>query len=195
MMISSPMANAVKFGTYSYGDFRNCTVRDCVIKDTRHAAIAVEVVDGGVAENIRFERIEVKDAGSAFFIVLGDRGNIPDWGEQRMGSIRGIVFDDISVEGLSRNYGTYISGFVQDGKKYPVADVVFKNVKAEYRGGIASVPPVPPEYPATLYPECDMFGVLPASAYFLRHTENVFFDNCKTLMLEADAQEDTLFIE
>lgn len=188
MMIASPMANAVKFGTYSFGGFSNCSVRDCVIKDTRHAAMAVEIVDGGTAENLRFERVEVSGTGSAFFIVLGDRGNIPPWGTHRIGSIQGLVFEDIAVEGLSRNYGSYVSGLAKDGTTYPVRDVIFRNVHARFRGGVAAVPPAPPEYPGTLYPECDMFGVLPASAYFLRHTEAVVFEGCETNVAEHDAR-------
>jgi hypothetical protein len=189
MMIISVMANAVKFGTFSYGGFTNCIIRDCIIKDTRHCAMCVEIVDGGIAKNIRFERIEVKDAGSAFFIILGDRGNIPAWGTHRIGSIEEIYFEDVYVENLLFNYGSYISGVKKDGGQHNVRNISFKNIKAEFRGRLEKKPADPPEYTANIYPECDMFKHLPASAYYLRHTEGVVFENCQTVVKEEDVRE------
>lgn len=73
-----------------------------------------------------------------------------------------------------------------------VKDILFRKTRAEFRGGITDIPPPPPEYIKDVYPECDMFGDLPASAYFLRHTENVVFENCITDVPEADAREKIL---
>ncbi len=189
MMIVSTMANAIKFGTFSYGGFTNCTICDCVVKDTRFCAMCVEVVDGGIAENIHFERIEVKDAGSAFFIVLGDRANIPPWGTHRMGSIKDIYFEDIYVENLLKNYGSYISGIEKDGEVHNIQNIFFKNVKAEFRGGLTEQPIDPPEYSEKIYPESDMYKQLPASAYYLRHAKNVVFDSCETIVAEEDVRK------
>lgn len=192
MMIVSVMANAVKFGTFSYGGFTDCAVRDCVIKDTRHCAMCVEIVDGGTAKGIRFERIDVKEAGSAFFVILGDRGNIPSWGTHRIGSVEDIHFEDIEVENPLFNYGSYISGFKADGKRHAIRDIFFKNVRAEFLGGLGEAPKDPPEYSKEVYPECDMFKQLPASAYYLRHADNVVFEDCRTIVLVADARQDTV---
>jgi DUF1680 family protein len=151
--------------------------------------MCVEVVDGGIAENIHFERIEVKDAGSAFFIVLGDRANIPPEGIHRMGSIKDIYFEDVYVENQLKNYGSYISGVEKDGEIHNIKNIFFKNVKAEFRGGLTEQPNDPPEYSGKIYPESDMYKQLPASAYYLRHTENVVFENCDTIVIEEDVRK------
>ena len=44
--------NAMKFGTGSKGGFKNVIIRDLEIYDTYQSAIALEMVDGGVMENI-----------------------------------------------------------------------------------------------------------------------------------------------
>lgn len=189
MMIISTMANAIKFGTYSYGGFTNCTVCDCVVKESRFCAMCVQVVNGGVAENLRFERIEVQDTGSAFFIVVGDRANIPSKGGRRIGNIRNIYFEDIQVHNLLRNYGSYIAGLEQDGIEHRIQNISFKNVKAAFRGGEMLKPAIPPEYPIGDYPESTMFGQLPASAFFIRHADNVTFEECEITVLEEDSRE------
>ncbi|MEJ6950365.1 glycoside hydrolase family 28 protein [Natronospora cellulosivora (SeqCode)] len=114
-MIISTMANGIKFGTYSYGGFTNCTVADCIVKDTRTCGINIQSVDGGTIKNLFFENIIIDNVESAFFILIGDKGRVPDWGEHRIGSIENINFKDIEVNNLRRNYGSYLGGFKKDG--------------------------------------------------------------------------------
>lgn len=189
MMIISTMANAIKYGTYSYGGFTNCTVEDCIVKDTRVSAMCVEVVDGGIAKNLYFNRITVKDAGSAFFIVLGDRGNIPTWGTHRIGAIEDIYFNDILIERLTENNGSYLSGLEKDGSKYTLKNINFTNVNATFLGGMATQPHTPPEYSQQYYPESTMFGKLPAAAYFMRHIEGITYNNCNMEILPSDVRD------
>jgi hypothetical protein len=39
------------------------------------------------------------------------------------------------------------------------------------------------------YPESNMFGDLPASAYYLRHVDGVHFDSCRTTIANPDARQ------
>ena len=50
-------ASAVKFGTDSYGGFRNIHVHDITVYDTFRSAVALECVDGGVLKNVHVENI------------------------------------------------------------------------------------------------------------------------------------------
>lgn len=195
MMIISTMANAIKYGTYSYGGFTNCTVEDCIVKDTRVSAMCVEIVDGGIAKNLHFNRITVKDAGSAFFIVLADRGNIPTWGTHKIGSIEDIYFNDIQVERLTDNNGTYLSGLEKDDRIYRIKNINFTNVDATFLGGMTTQPTTPPEYSKEYYPESTMFGALPAAAYFIRHAERITYKNCTTLVIPADIRDVNICID
>ncbi len=187
-LIASVMANAVKFGTYSHGGFSRCSVRDCVIKNTRHAAVCIESVDGGRIEDLAFERLDISDSGSAFLAMIGDRGKLPPGAVRKVGSVERILFADLVVEGLRRNYGSYVSGYSRGGVRYPIRDLRFERVKASFRGGAVAVPATPPEYDGR-YPECDMFGPLPASAFYFRHCDGVRFIGCDIDVPERDARQ------
>jgi len=85
-------ASAIKFGTASYGGFKNVTVRNINISDTYRSAIAIESVDGGIIENIKMTKIIAKNTGNAIFIRLGHRAGA------KPGIIRNIHLSNIKVE-------------------------------------------------------------------------------------------------
>ena len=107
--------NAVKFGTESNGGFKNVTVRDCFIKETRITGIAVESVDGAVIDNIRFENITMKNVGAPIFVHLGKRLRGPE--NTKIGKIGNITFKNIKACGeyvpynvIPWNYSSYKDG-------------------------------------------------------------------------------------
>ena len=53
-------ASAIKFGTASWGGFKNITIDDIRVFDTFRSAIAIESVDGGHIENININNIIAK---------------------------------------------------------------------------------------------------------------------------------------
>lgn len=185
--IISTMANGIKFGTYSYGGFTNCICEDCIVKDTRTCAIAVQCVDGGQIKNLHFRRILIQNVESVFFILIGDKGRFPDWGEHRIGSIEELYFEDIYAERVRRSYGNYLGGYETDGIVYRIRDIFFSRVRMICQGGICEIPPVPPEF-GSQYPESNCFGVLPAAGYFIRHAEHITFTDCETLVALPDAR-------
>lgn len=190
----STMANGIKFGTYSYGGFTNCLCEDIIIKDNRICAICIESVDGGRIKNIRFNRIHIKNVENPFFVIIGDKERIPDGFEQRVGSIEDIYFSNIYVETVKKNYGNYIGGLKKDGKIYPIKNIRFENVTLYTLGGEKNIPDIPPEF-GKQYPESHCFGVLPASAYFIRHAQQVIFNDCSTIVSAPDARESTLYLD
>lgn len=183
--IISTMANGIKFGTYSYGGFTNCTCERCIVKDTRTCAISIQCVDGGRIRNLQFHQIDIQNVESVFFILIGDKGRTPDWGRHRIGSIEEIVFDRIEAEGVRRSYGSYLGGFEKEGEIYPVRDILFSHVNVIYKGGVTEMPEVPAEF-ANQYPESNCFGILPGAGYFIRHAERVRFSACKTQVTLSD---------
>lgn len=185
--IISTMANGIKFGTYSYGGFTNCFCEDCIIKDTRTCAIAIECVDGGLIKNIQLKRILIENVESAFFILIGDKGRTPDWGSHRIGSIEDILFEDITVNRIRRSYGSYLGGFKQNEIVYPIRNILFRHVNATYQGGVTEIPNHPAEF-GNQYPESNCFGLLPASAYYIRHAHNVRFEHCQNVIALPDVR-------
>lgn len=183
--IISTMANGIKFGTYSYGGFTNCVCEDCIVKDTRTCAIAIQSVDGGRIENLRFRRITIQNVESVFFIIIADKGRTPDWGTHRIGTIKDIYFDSIDAENVRRAYGSYVGGYEKDGEVYRVQGIYFDRVRVIFKGGITDIPQAPPEF-EDQYPESNCFGVLPASAFFIRHADTVLFRECEFLVALPD---------
>lgn len=186
--IISTMANGIKFGTYSYGGFTNCFCQDCIIKDTRTCAIGVQCVDGGQIRNLQFQRILIQNVESVFFILIADKGRTPDWGEHRIGSVEEIFFDSIEAENVKRNYGNYLGGYEEKGTVYRIRDIHFHRVKIIGKGGAEKVPAMPPEF-ENQYPESNCFGILPGAGYFIRHAENVVFQDCETIIALPDVRE------
>jgi len=186
--IISTMANGIKFGTYSYGGFTNCLCEDCIVKDTRTCAISIQSVDGGLVKNLQFKRIVIQNVESVFFALIADKERVPADYEHRIGSIESIHFEDIEASGVRRNYGTYLGGFKYGNEVYSIKDFIFKNVNVIYLGGCENIPAEPAEFEKQ-YPESNCFGVLPASGYYIRHAENIIFENCKTIIALPDARE------
>ena len=187
MMLQSVMANAVKFGTGSYGSFSNCTVRDCVVKNTRLGGICVESVDGAAIQSLCFQRMDIGWTGSPFFVVLGDRGSVPPNGIKRVGKIENLYFQDIEAHDLLQSHGCYLSGLKTPQGVFPIRDLLFENVRLTGRGGVQKQPSMPPEYDGR-YPEINMFQELPASCCWIRHAENIRFQHCRMEVERADVR-------
>ena len=183
----SARASGIKFGTLGYGSFKDMLFEDITIHDVKLAAIALESVDGANIENVIFRRIKMKNVGSPFFIILGDRGRTPDGGLHKTGTVINIVFQDISATGITLNTGCPISGFQKNGITYKLKNILFENIKIDFMGGSASIPPFPVEY-AGQYPEVTMWGNTPAYGFYLNHADSVVFKNCNFTVNPADAR-------
>ena len=76
--------NAIKFGTETIGGFKRISIRNCVVKPSvvgktmfgchGLAGIALEIVDGGVMEDIAISGIRIEGTLTPLFVRLGDRG-------------------------------------------------------------------------------------------------------------------------
>ena len=84
-------ANGFKMGTSSFGGFRNIKVRNVTVFDTYRSAIALELVDGGIMENIDIRNVQAKHTGNAIFIRRGNRGG-------GTGSMKNIYIRDVVAE-------------------------------------------------------------------------------------------------
>lgn len=188
-------ASAFKLGTASHGGFSRITVRDLTIYDTYRSAIALETVDGGILENIDIRNIKARNTGNAIFLRLGRRNrNAP------AGELRHVYIGDITVEVPA---GKPDKGYEMEGPpvnfphnifpssitglpEHPVQDVTLENIDITYPGGASrdtafvspdSLAKVPEQEAA--YPEFSMFGELPSSGFYVRHTTGLRMKNCR----------------
>lgn len=186
-------SNGVKFGTASYGAFRNVLVEEVYIKDIQHAAMAVESRQGADVSGISFRRVGFANVGSAFFVYLAQQNEThPEGDVPRLGTMDGVSFVDVAgwtaSFARSPHQAALITGHVYEGATYYVTGLEFRNVAVTFTGGRDSVPADPPEALPNQYPESNMFGDLPAWGYFLRHVSGVTFDSCEATVARPDAR-------
>ena len=185
-------ASAIKFGTGSFGGFKNITIENIKVFDTFRSAIAIESVDGALIENVVVKNIVAKNTGNALFIRLGHRGG------EKPGVVRNIHISDIKVEiPFGRpdiNYdlrGPEVDFFhnpfpssIAGIPDHKVENVTIENITITYPGratkGMAYIPlsdldRVPEQIKK--YPEFSMFGELPAWGLYVRHASNVVLKN------------------
>lgn len=194
-------ASAVKFGTASYGGFKNVTIERIKIFDTFRSAIALESVDGGTIENIDIRNITAVNTGNAIFIRLGHRAG------EKPGIVRNIRIKDVKVQvSFGRpdiNYdmrGPEVDFFhnpfpssIAGMPGNDIEHVVLENIAISYPGratkGMAYMPlgrldQVPEK--ENSYPEFSMFGELPAWGFYVRHAKGLTMKNIKLTLDNTD---------
>ncbi|TKG92904.1 glycoside hydrolase family 28 protein [Puteibacter caeruleilacunae] len=201
-------ASAIKFGTASYGGFKNVTIENIKVYDTFRSAIAIESVDGGIIENIHVSNIEAKNTGNAIFVRLGHRD-----GEQP-GVIKNVSLKNIKVElpfgrpdeaydmrGPAVNFfHNPIPSSISGLKNAKVEGITLENIEITCPGraskGMAYVPlnrlnQVPEKEKD--YPEFTMFGELPSWGIYLRHAKGITMKNVKLMLENEDYRPAIIF--
>jgi len=196
-------ASALKFGTGSYGGFRNVTIRNISIFDTYRSAIAIECVDGGLLENVLVDGIRAIHTGNAIFIRLGDRNKTDGVSVLRNITIRNLFVQvpfgppDLNYEVRGpvimaspasslplSHYLNTIPSSITGIPGHPVENVTLENIEIVFPGrGNTAMGNIPvwrlhtvPEQEKH-YPEFSMFGELPAWGMYVRHVKGLKMEN------------------
>ena len=181
-------ANAIKFGTESFGGFRNVRISDIRVYDTFRSAVAIESVDGATLENVTIDGIDAANTGNAIFVRLGHRhGDVP--GVLRNVSVSNLRCDipfgrpDIEYDLRGPDINVIHNPFPSSITGIPeahVENVTLENIDISYPGrgtkgmgyiGSYRYRDVPEARDS--YPEFHMFGELPAWAFYLRHIDGL----------------------
>jgi polygalacturonase len=175
--------NAIKCGTESFGGFRDITITNCVIgpSETKDgfsganegfAGIALEIVDGGLMENVVISNITIEKTTAPIFIRLGNRATkYSNLNSRPIGSINNVSISNI----IARNAGKTGCSIVGE-IGHPIKNISISNVKINFVGGgtlaegLAEKPELINEYP-----ECVRLGTLPAYGFFVRHVDGLTF--------------------
>ncbi|HBO42948.1 MAG TPA: glycoside hydrolase [Planctomycetaceae bacterium] len=194
--------NPIKAGTESAGGFKNITIRDCAVKPSEVdevllgrreglAGIALEIVDGGTLENVHVSNITVEGTHAPIFMRLGNRGRPAKriGPAQPVGTFRNVVFHNIVAAAASQT-GCSITGI----PGHRIENVTLSDVRIEVAGGGVSqhAPDGVPELEGQ-YPECIMFGVLPAYGFFCRHVDGLKLEKVKVHSKQPDARPVLIF--
>ena len=185
-------ANGIKFGTASYGGFRNIKIINNLVFDTYRSAITFAAVDGGLVENIVVDSLRSINTGNVIFLRIGERR------AGKKGKMSNITISNVYAEVPSTkpDAGYNYEGPVEDLPRnispssivgMPdalIENVVLKNIEIHYPGGgnssyakvgLDELDKVPEM--AANYPEFSMFRELPAWGFYIRHAKGITFEN------------------
>lgn len=161
----------IKFGTESNGGFRNITITNCVFDHCR--GLALETVDGALLEDISITNITMRDiVNSPIFLRLGSRMRGPEG--TPVGQLRRVNISNFVVYNADSRYASIISGIPGND----IEDVKLRDIRIYYKGGGTQEQAAinPPENEKK-YPEPNMFGIIPAYGFFIRHVKGIEMSN------------------
>lgn len=182
-------ASGIKIGTESVGGFQDILVTNCSIYDCRLGGVDVMCVDGAQVERVTLSDITLRNIkGTAIFVRLGNRGRMHRKDEiPGQSSVKNILFQNIYGTGISC-YGCSITGI----PGMCVENVVLDNINLAFEGGshpllyqgevnnpVKELTKDDVLEVTNKHPRGDMFGKLPAYAFYVRHVDNIEFRNVK----------------
>ena len=228
--VISSHCNAVKLGTETNGGFRNINISGIVVKPSSDqssqffgapskigtSALSLEIVDGGIMENVNASGFTIEGTESPIFIRLGNRGRgyqlkadskgLSGKGNDdtitelipidHVGSIDGVHIDNFQIRNAGA-VGCSITGL----EGYPVRNVWFSNISINHQGGgvktgdLKAIHDSIANEKEKAYPEATMWGVLPAKGVFVRHARNIHFENVTIQTKEPDVRPDFVNID
>ena len=193
-------ASALKIGTETRGSFKNIVASNCVIgepsecnyfyeyrkgfaerfgispKRLNSGGIVLTTVDGGQLENVKISGITMSDVQVPICIRVGhrNRGNSPDINS----GARNIIISDIIAKSES-----WIASSISSIPNHQLENVSIKNCMFLLKAGASSemldtaMTEKINENPKNV-PGPKVFGrILPASAFYIRHANNVEIGN------------------
>ncbi len=127
---------ALKLGTESHGDFRNCTFSNCAIYGTR-VGLAMYIKDGAVVENILFSNIAMDTSVDLYNRLIGSRRTWIEYpilidlekrqADSRTGRIRDVSFSDLRIRTEGR---VLVAGMPEQ----PLENFMFRNLALRVTG-------------------------------------------------------------
>ncbi len=192
---------AFRMGPSSTGVFKNIAVSNCVIYNTYGAGIKLQMVEGGVMEDIVFDNLIMENTTGPISIRLA---GYLGWKLERReslatGKLRNILFSNIRAS-VPENSAPLPHEVVQMPGElrscinitglpgHPVEGITFSNVHVTFAGGGTAEEAARRDIPemADHYPEYHMFGTLPAYALYVRHARGLTLNNVRFALEQPD---------
>jgi polygalacturonase len=193
-------------GTETTGGFRNININNIVIKPSADqaekfcgqwlgiSAIALEIVDGGVMENINLSNFTVEGTLAPIFIRLANRARPHLAGIKKpgVGRINDVRISNVTVYNAGK-IGSSITGI----PGHCVENVKLSNITIHHKGGVTEnmLTDNWKDERETKYPEGTSWGILPAKGFFVRHARNIEFENVVIKTEQPDVRPDYIEID
>jgi len=170
----------IKFGTESNGGFKHVTISNCVFDSCQ--GLALESVDGAVLEDVTITNLTMRNIYDApIFIRLGSRMRGPSGAA--VGVIRRVLISNVICSNASSAVCSVITGI----PGHRIENVRLSNIVIEHKGGgtkqQAGIHVAEKE---AAYPEPDMFGPMPAHAFYIRHVQGIEIEGLKVTVAIPD---------
>lgn len=207
--VVSSHCNAVKLGTETNGGFRNINISGIVVKpseDQREkffgqwigsSAISLEIVDGGVLENVNISDFTIEGTEAPIFVRLGNRARGYYEGQviDKVGTIDGVHIDNLQIRNAG-SMGCSITGL----PGHPVKNVRVSRVTLHHQGGVeaadmAEIERSIADEKEKEYPEATMWGRLPAKGFYVRHAEQISISDLVVLTDRPDVRPDIVNVD
>ena len=189
--------NGLKFGTETTGGFRNVTITNCVIRSSKVdsvfagrregiSGISLEIVDGGIMENVNISNIVIDGPQVPLFIRLGNRArkHFPEASEPPVGIMRNINISNVNAR-ASGKIGSSIlgtpGGYVENLSLFNMRFICTGGGTEEDASTII------PEREKG-YPEAIHYGTFSAYGLFIRRVKGLELSNLTFELQKEDAR-------
>jgi len=195
-------SSAIKFGTQSLGGFRNIAINNCACHDCRLGGLKFEVVDGGTMEDIAVSNITMTGVTAPLFFRLGNRARNFGFPEvkqpQPIGKLRNIVVTGLRATlstspvlvqaSATRTSRVANTNIIAGLPGHPIQNITLADIHMLHPGTGTAAEGERNDVPEleARYPENDMFGVLPAWGFWVRHAAGITLDNVRLDLVEPD---------
>ena len=161
------------------------------------SAIALEITDGGILENVNISNFTVEGTQAPIYIRLANRARPYLKGLEKpgVGRINDVRLSNITVYNAGQ-IGSSITGI----PGHYVENVELSNIVIHQKGGVTAemMPKIykkSADERITKYPEGTGWGILPAKGFFVRHARNIKFENVIIKSEQPDIRPDFLKID
>jgi polygalacturonase len=187
--------SAIKMGTESNGGFRGIAIANCTVippqamasppgKGRGLAGVALEIVDGGRLDGVTVSNISMNGVTTPLFMRLGHRARPFKEGMEKppAGTFRNVSVSHVIATGAAKT-GCAIAGL----PGHEIENVSLSDIQLFFDGGGTSeeAARAVPENPEK-YPECTMFGDLPAYGFYVRHARGIRLTNVRLATEKPD---------
>ena len=151
------------------------------------AGITLLLIDGGNASDLTFNRINMNNVHTPITLLNGggQRSKAPG-----ITTMKDISISNLEVRNVRDPIGSFITGTKVDATVHRAEDIYLTNVNVDsFKGGLTTVPGDPMEYDGRKA-DVRIFGDFPAWGYYIRHADNVVFNNVTHTVSPEDVRED-----
>jgi hypothetical protein len=178
-IIRNTGANAIKMGTATSGPISGIHILNNTILSAALGGLCIESVDGSAVSDVTVRGLDIYRTKQPIFIRLAHRSGTP-------GSITGVTIENVRAI-ADKGDGASVCTITGIPEAH-IGNVSIRNCYFELPGGAASLPATAPAEKATVYPQSNLLGTVPAWAFYIRHADGVTLDRVVVARHKADAR-------